>query len=306
MPKLTEKAFTDTFLRSLKAPPARKDIYDTVQRGLGLRLAPSGTKTWFAMRRVDGSMKRITIGRYPDVKLAVARQKAGDLFEQIATVGAIIKPKAAPIFTTVLEDWLNRDQAAKKRKSTAEKRRALVRDVRPVLGNKPIDTITKQDIQRLLAGVVDRGTPIHANRLLAYLRRMFNWAVEQDIIAVSPANGIKKPANENSRDRTLTPTELGAIWEATEQIGQPFGPYIQTLILTGQRRNEVAGARWSEFDLEKREWMIPGERAKNGKAHHVHLSSTVSLSTEWHQSLKWFQLCVHDYRHHSDLGFLKG
>lgn len=222
MPKLSSTHLTDTFLRTLKAPPERKDIYDAVTRGLGLRLAPSGTKTWFVMRRENGRMKRRTLGRYPDISLADARKKAVHTFEAISS-GTVDQQKAVPTFGAVMETWLKRDQDGRQRRSAPEKRRAMNRDVLPVLGNKRMDTITKHDIQRLLDRVVDAGSPIHANRLLAYLRRMFNWAVEQDIIATSPANGIKKPADERSRDRTLTTAELGAVWKAANELEDPFG-----------------------------------------------------------------------------------
>ena len=124
----------------------------------------------------------------------------------------------------------------------------------PKLGPVPINSIVQERYQIIIDGIVARGAPIHANRVLAYLRRLFNWAVERDIIAVSPAEKIKAPTAERSRDRTLSAAELTAVWNATVSLGAPFDAYFQLLILTGQRRNEVAGARWTEFDLEKGEW----------------------------------------------------
>ena len=84
MPKLTQKALTDTAIRNLKTAKSRTDHFDAVQRGLGIRVAPSGLKSWFVMRRVDGKMKRITLGRYPEVTLAAARKKTADMLENIA------------------------------------------------------------------------------------------------------------------------------------------------------------------------------------------------------------------------------
>ena len=101
---------------------------------------------------------------------------------------------------------------------------------------------------------------------------MFNWSVERDIIAVSPVAGIKAPTSEKSRDRTLSESELKALWNTTFALGSPFGAFFRMLMLTGQRRNEVAGVRWEEIDLERGEWTIPASRAKNGSAHLVHLS----------------------------------
>jgi integrase len=268
MPKLAGKAFTDTYLRSLKPESVRRDHYDAVQRGLGLRVAPSGLKSWFVMRRVNSRMTRTTLGRYPEVPLADARKKAEAVLEQIAK-GHSPKKAKVPAFAAVLDDWLTRDQKGKR--SVDEKRRALAKDALPAFGNWPMDTIARSDVRNLLDSIADRGAPIYANRLLAYLRRMFNWAEERDIIASSPVAGIKAPAAERSRDRTLSPDELAAVWRGTYQMPDPFGSFSRMLILTGQRRNEVAGARWEEIDLQKGEWTIPAERAKNGKAHLVHL-----------------------------------
>lgn len=268
MPKLAERAFSDVYLRTLKTAN-RKDHYDAVQRGLGVRVAPSGLKTWFVMRRVDGRQRRVTIGRYPETGLAAARLEAARLLEDLAA-GKAPKRVIVPTFVSVMEDWLNRDQNSKK--SANEKERALKLDAIPALGNRAIDKITRTDIRNLLDKIVDRGASIHANRVLAYLRRLFNWAVDREIIEKSPAFGIKPPVSERSRDRTLSTIELTAVWQAMVNMSGPFGPCFQMLLLTGQRRSEVAGMRWSEIDLDKGEWTIPGGRAKNGKAHIVHLS----------------------------------
>jgi integrase len=153
----------------------------------------------------------------------------------------------------------------------------MTKDALPAFGNRPMDTITRTDIRNLLDSIADRGAPIHANRILAYLRRLFNWAVERDIITSSPVAGIKAPAGERSRDRTLSPDELAKVWQGTYKVSDPFGTFFRMLILTGQRRNEVAGARWEEIDFAKNEWTIPAERAKNGKTHLVHLPASPDI-----------------------------
>jgi integrase len=87
--------------------------------------------------------------------------------------------------------------------------------------------------------------------------------------------GIKSARIERSRDRVLSLPELWAVLQAAAAIGYPFGPIITMLALTGQRREEVAGAAWGEFDLDRAVWNIPGERTKNGRAHLVHLAPPV-------------------------------
>jgi integrase len=122
---------------------------------------------------------------------------------------------------------------------------------------------------------MDGGTPIEANRALAAVRKLFNWALSRDIIAVSPCTGVKPPSAENARDRVLTDDELRLVWQAAEQMGYPFGPVVQMLVLTGQRRDEVRKMTWDEVDLERRLWKLAAGRTKNNKPHDVPLSAPV-------------------------------
>jgi integrase len=108
--------------------------------------------------------------------------------------------------------------------------------------------------------------------VLAAVRKLFNWCVAHDILAVSPCVGVERPTAEKSRDRVLDDVELYLVWQAADEIGYPHGPLVQLLALTGQRRDEVGQMRWSEVDLEKRLWVLPPERVKNRKPHEVPLS----------------------------------
>jgi integrase len=121
--------------------------------------------------------------------------------------------------------------------------------------------------------VLDRiEAPVATNRVHSIVRKFFNWAVENDLIANSPVAGIKPPNPETSRDRVLTDDELKAVWREAEKVGYPFGSILQLLILTGQRRGEVTGMMWSELDLDAGLWVLPRERVKNNRRHEVPLS----------------------------------
>ena len=124
----------------------------------------------------------------------------------------------------------------------------------------------------MLEGIVDRGAPFTANRALAVLTRLGNWAVEREIIAASPFDRIKPPTVETSRERVLSDDEIRLLWPAFDAVGHPFGPFGKLLLLTGARRAEVAGMRWSEVDLAAKTWTLPGARTKNGHEHVVPLS----------------------------------
>lgn len=107
--------------------------------------------------------------------------------------------------------------------------------------------------------------------MLAVTRRLFNWAVEEEIIAVSPV-GKLKTTKEISRDRVLDDTDIRLVWRAFDRIGAPFGAVGKLLLLTGARRTEVAEMRWSEIDIAGRVWTLPAARSKNKVAHTIPLS----------------------------------
>ncbi len=139
-------------------------------------------------------------------------------------------------------------------------------------GDRTVHEITRRDVHYLLERIVSRGSPVTANRVLAAIRKMFAWAASRDIVTVSPCAGVEPPTRETSRDRVLSDDELRLIWRAAYAIGWPFGPMVQTLILTLQRRDEVAGMSRRELRLQDRLWVIPRERVKNGQEHEVPLS----------------------------------
>jgi integrase len=137
---------------------------------------------------------------------------------------------------------------------------------------RPIEGLTKADIIRELDRVVDRGSPIAANRTLSAIRRFLNWSVERGLIEVSPAASVKPPAPESSRDRVLSDREIIWLWSAAQQVGYPFGTIVQLLLVTAQRRDEVTGMRRAELDGAS-QWVIPASRAKNDTIHVVPLSA---------------------------------
>jgi integrase len=116
---------------------------------------------------------------------------------------------------------------------------------------------------------------VTANRVLACVRKLFAWAASRDIIATSPCAGVKPPTPETARDRVLGDGELRDIWSACDRVGWPFGPMVKLLMLTAQRRDEVAEMRWTEIDFENLTWMLARERVKNDQMHAVPLSDTV-------------------------------
>jgi integrase len=139
--------------------------------------------------------------------------------------------------------------------------------------DRSIHEITRRDVRELLDGIKDRGAPIMANRALSYVGKMFAWAVDVDILTASPCAGLKKLSREKSRDRVLTDDELRLVWRGADAMGWPYGPIVQMLILTLQRREEVSAMHRKE--LRGDEWVLPASRSKNNVATVVPLSSAV-------------------------------
>jgi integrase len=137
-----------------------------------------------------------------------------------------------------------------------------------------VQEISRRDVVELLDSIVDEGRGTTANRLLAAIRKLFNWCIERGVLEPSPCAGIKAPARETSRERVLSDEELPWLWQACCDQGYPFGPLVQLLILTGQCRDEGL-MTLGEASLDERLWTIPSGRAKNGIEHVVPLSRAV-------------------------------
>jgi integrase len=179
----------------------------------------------------------------------------------------------ADTFGAVVRDYLERHVRANCRASTyAEGKGDLEYNALPKWRNRPVASISRRDVIDLVDGIVERGAPAQANRSLARLRAVFNWAVEKDRVATSPVAKMKMPSRETPRDRVLTDDEMRWFWRACERVGWPFGPLCRLLLLTAQRRTEVASMAWSEVDLNKHLWIIPRQKTKSDREHVVALS----------------------------------
>ena len=268
MPKLVNRPLTELAIKKAAKATARYDIFDASVRGLGVRIAPSGTKSWFIMRRFNGKMLRTTFGRYPEVGLADARLRAPAVLLKMSKGNT---SQGNDTFDTIVAEWIKRDQS--KNKSVEQVKTAIKRHVSPVFSGRKLDEIKKQDIIKLIDQITDAGSPVAANRILAFLKRFFNWCVERDILEVSPALSIKANTGEISRDRVLDVSELLSLWTVEDKLNYPWGAILKLLMLTGARLKEVSEVTWDEISLEEQIWSIPSSRTKNSRPHQIHLST---------------------------------
>lgn len=253
--------------------PERLELVDAAVPGLRLRSGSAGARWSLLTKGPDGEKVRIPLGAWPKIDVAQARILAGALR---STLADLAKDDEAALSVRALLARYEARRLCQLRKGRVMKR-ALESTLAPIL-HRPVQDVTRREIGRLIDTVAERA-PIHANRVLAYTKALFNWAVGRGYLEQSPAASILKPTRERSRDRTPTIDELVDIWDAAAELGYPFGPIIHLLILTAGRRDEVGGMQLSELpgfaDHPGRAgswWTLPPERSKNGRAIRIPLS----------------------------------
>jgi integrase len=267
--------FTDKMIRGLKHPSTGQ--YDRFESGkikaFGIRVGKR-TKTFFVGVRINGKYRRISLGQYDEdglvgLSLKQARDRAYDVVKD-AQAGITPETKqrrdSRGTFGAVCEAYMI-DHAHSLR-SRYEMQRYINKDL-AVWHARQMREITRGDIKELIR-VKARTAPIAANRLMSLVSRIFNWALKEELIDSSPAMRLDRPGKEVERDRNLTSDEIRIVWNGFDRLGYPFGHLFKLLLVTGQRRGEVAGMKWSEISEDG--WKLPNERSKNGKGHLIPLT----------------------------------
>src|SRR5262245_37388346 len=305
----------------------RQEVLD--RDGLYFIVQPSGVKSWALRyrRKGDGKAVKHTIGSYPMLSLKDARSKATELRAEIERgadphgVKVTARRLAAEVddtFEAVARRYITEYQFRHKRSwkwtarllgftvdGAAEAGKcpplAIMRDgsmdqrgrrrlsLVDRWGTRRIGDITDTDAIDALDRI-SAHAPVSANRLHSVLSALFGWAKGKRLVTSNPCTGLDRPAEERSRDRVLSDEELRKVWLAAGEVGHPYAGIVRLLILTGQRRNEIAGLRWAEVDLEEPALHLPATRTKNGRAHDVPLCA---------QALS----ILDGLRHHGDLVF---
>jgi len=275
----------------LKRVPEGKPTYvwDTELAGFGLYVSAKGDVSYLVQRWLggrEGGAKRYVIGKQRDgMDIQDAKRLAtttiADLLNGREPEPLKAKNAARSVIQRQRQDKdaiLTRDaltQYLALHPSTGRYRKemeaTLNRGLKPFLSSR-LKSISKTDLSGVIEGYSEK--PAAKRTLFAALRPFFNDCVAREIIPASPLSMIKTPRPVDSRDRTLTRSEIRVFWTASyhPSISPVWGSFYRLLLLTGQRREEVAGMRFEEIDFEGMTWTIPKERAKNKKAHIVHIT----------------------------------
>jgi integrase len=266
--------FTDPWIRSCPQPASgRLEFADELCPGLHLRITSRGKKTFSAMVRVNGRLQRRTIGRYPAVSLGVARTRTREILG-LASEGVDARQPAATAEMTLtygeLVDLYNERHLEPNTRSAKLIRGNLRHRTLRHLFTRPVAGITRRELIEALDAIVANGTRQAALNIYRNLKMLFHWAWKRDLIAENPCDRIPPPAKGVERDRVLNDSEIVALWNAAENLNPPFRQFVRLLMLTGQRRSEVAKLRWA--DIAGDTWVIPREIVKKDRPHAVPLT----------------------------------
>lgn len=292
---------TDAAVERYRRPESgRKEVSDT-EPGLFLWVTPNGTKSWAAIYRLpstDGKRtvrRKSVIGRWPAMDVDEARQSARRIMglaaqgidpeevaaEERAAAEQRETEQRSGTFEAVARQWIATMEAGarigRKRPVTpdtaAGRKSLLERKVLPILGGKALAEITPPMVNRLLTSVEAQNGPV--DNTLKVIRGVFSFAVSRGLFAgLPPTAGLTPRQAPVKETRALSDDELRHVWAAAGRVGWPYGALVKALMLTGQRRRELAGLRWEEVDFDRKLLTIPAERVKNrAGAHEVPITA---------------------------------
>ena len=274
--------FTDTYIKRLISQDKRQEKFEG--GGFGILIYPTGTKSWIYRYKINNKKDYIIFGHYPGMTLAEARKRFNELRE-IRRSGS--NPKL------LIEQELNKEQhtvkklilswyinyVAKNRKQPLQIKQQIEADIIPLLGDMELNKIQPMDITKALDSIVQRGAPIHANRVLSSLKQVFNYGVSRGSMERNPASHIRSRdigGLEKPRERYLSLEEIKTIWNFLDselcQMSLQTKSAIKIIILTGVRTAEIRLAEWDSFDFDNSLWFIPPELTKGAVLVKIHLT----------------------------------
>jgi integrase len=281
------RALTDSTIKGIQVPlKGRIEVADLRCVGLTIRVTAAGVRSWcFRFRHpASGADVRSTIGRYPDISLGAARVAADGLRAKVARGINPVDQKrrdrrdaGVKTFQALSDRYLTEHARRFKRSHVADQR-SLEIHVLPKWGKRRYDQIERSDVVELLEGIIKAGSPVQANRVQALISMVYSFALDAGLVKANPCSRLKKRGAETRETRVLTDDEIRQFWSRSvlPPVTRKVGLALRLVLLTGCRPGEAAGlARTELVDLEtpeKAAWLLPADRAKNGRAHLVPLS----------------------------------
>lgn len=259
-------------------PPAKgyRLVGDAEIPGFSVRVTKNGARAFVFQYLSGGRTRRLTIGTWPAWSVTAAREKAKELRRRVESGEDPQAEKTAArdalTFAEIAALYLERH--ASKKRSGDRDRAYLERDVLPQWGRRKARDIERRDVIALVEAKADTA-PVAANRLLACVRKVFNFAIGRDLIGASPCLMVKAPTRESRRERVLTEDEICSVWQgidAAAGVSDAVKGILRLILATAQRPGECCEIERSEIDGAW--WTIPGEKAKNLLAHRVPLNAT--------------------------------
>jgi integrase len=269
--KLTTKV-----VNALTLPAGKTDVifFDDELAGFGYRLRQGAggklLKSWIAQYRRAGGTRRMLIGKGE----LNAEQARGEAKKVLAKVTMGLDPQGERAdrrdadrntLRKAVDEFLAVKQRELRPRSYVETARYLTGAYFKPLHTMPLDTITRRDIAACIVRIArESGNPA-ATQARAKLSGFFTWAMQMGLAEVNPVIGTHEPAHNKPRERVLSDDELASIWKAAGD--DEFGKIVRLLILTGCRRQEIGGMKWSEISADGTAWTLPATRSKNHRAH---------------------------------------
>jgi integrase len=248
--------------------------------GLTFTLSASLTASWVFRYRLGGKQREMTIGNYPTITLKKARELATDaraLVQQGIDVARAKRDQKIALTTAgtvkqLCQEYYERTVEGRIKRPDIIRER-LDGDLIPKLGRLRIAEVKPLDIDGMIRAIVDRGSPVMANRVLATTKAVFDYAIRRHWIEQNPAAAFRRTdagGEEQARTRTLSDGDLVKLFKALQAAGSAFRIYdlaVKLLLVTAVRVSELIEAPWAEFDLDADEpvWRLPASRIKTGK-----------------------------------------
>jgi integrase len=288
---------TDDCAEKAQSPDGpQTDFYGSVVNGFVLRVGKH-SKVWMLVYNSNGIKRRERVGNFPRMKVKEARREADDLLKRVQQgddphaikVEADEAPTFAALAARYLTEYSNPATSAihgnKGKRTWSQDQNKLDAVLLPAWDKLKARAA---HVIKLLKDIVAEGKPAWANRVHALISSIFNFAIndEAQIVASNPAAKLRRRGVELKKGRALTEQELRRVWITAEQQHELFGDIVKAALLTGQRRREITGMRWSEINGGW--WTIPGELAKNGLAHRVALGPQMLALLERRRNAGYF------------------